>query len=158
MKLELSVQRAVAGAGPDDETLRSYVLASLPPERRQAELCIRIVDAAESAALNQRYRSKPGSTNVLSFPCDADVDGLALLGDLVICAPVVAQEADAQAKSEAAHWAHMVVHGVLHLLGYDHIGDHDAQIMESKERAILAGLGFPDPYIHQKDSEGASRH
>lgn len=154
--LDLCIQRAAArDAGPVDKDLRDYVLAALPPDYVDSELCIRIVDADESAALNQRYRGKAGPTNVLSFPCASGVPELNLLGDLVICAPVVAGEAQTQGKTEAAHWAHMVVHGVLHLLGYDHIGDHDALIMETRERAILARLGFPDPYSDENHSEGA---
>ncbi len=153
MKPEIAIQRA-ATASPTDEELKKYALAALAANLKVGELCIRIVDAQESADLNQSYRDKSGPTNVLSFPCDAQVDEFQLLGDLVICAPVVADEAKAQGKNETAHWAHMIVHGVLHLLGYDHIGDHEAVIMEAKERAILAGLGFADPYLSQKPDEG----
>lgn len=131
---------------PDDTLLRAAAEAALSGRRGRAELCIRIVDKAESAALNARYRGKSGPTNVLSFPCDAEVPESKPLGDLVICAPVVAAEAAEQGKSPEAHWTHLVVHGVLHLLGFDHIGDHDAEIMEAEERAILSRLGYPDPY------------
>lgn len=149
MNLELEVQRAAGVASaPDDEFLRRAAAAALEGRRADAELCLRIVDRGESAELNRRYRGKAGPTNVLSFPCDAQVPDLALLGDLVICAPVVAAEAEAQGKPAAAHWTHLVVHGVLHLLGFDHIGDHEAEIMEAEERAILARLGYPDPYHH----------
>jgi probable rRNA maturation factor len=112
------------------------------------EITIRIVEEAESAALNSQYRSKDGPTNVLAFPGDAaplpDVD--LPLGDLVVCAPVVLREAEAQGKPPEAHWAHMVVHGTLHLRGYDHGTDEEAGVMEARERELLAGLGFADPY------------
>jgi probable rRNA maturation factor len=99
------------------------------------------------AQLNQHYRGKPGPTNVLSFPADLPESlQLPLLGDIVICAPVVAREAVEQGKPAAAHWAHMAVHGALHLLGYDHICETEATEMEDLETAILATLGFPCPY------------
>jgi probable rRNA maturation factor len=112
-----------------------------------AELSIRIVDEAESAELNQSYRHKTGPTNILSFPCEVP-SGVPndLLGDLVICAPVVEREAREQGKLAEAHWAHMVVHGVLHLRGYDHLHDVEAEQMESMEIQILSGLGYPNPY------------
>ena len=110
--------------------------------RRRGELTLRIVGPGESRALNRRYRKKDKPTNVLSFPYDDP----GVLGDIVICAAVVRREAREQGKSAAAHWAHMVVHGVLHLLGFDHIRPADAKVMENRERAILARLSFPDPY------------
>lgn len=121
--------------------------AEAAAERENAEVAIRIVDEDESAELNQTYRHKAGPTNVLSFPFEVP-DGVPndLLGDLVICAPVVAREAQEQGKPLAAHWAHMVVHGVLHLQGYDHIDDAEAEAMEAKEIALLAALGFANPY------------
>jgi probable rRNA maturation factor len=106
-----------------------------------AELTIRVIGAAESRKLNRTWRGKDKPTNVLSFAADAPV-----LGDLAICAPVVAREAREQGKRAAAHWAHMVVHGVLHLLGYDHENDRDAARMEAREARILAQLGMPNPY------------
>lgn len=147
MSANVDVQRVVA-SGPDDAQLQGWVDTVLEHEQQaDAELTIRIVDAAESAELNQQYRHKNGPTNVLSFPfeCPPEVE-LNLLGDLVICAPVVAQQAQEQHKTEQAHWAHMVVHGTLHLLGYDHENADDAEIMESKEQAIMQSLGYPDPY------------
>ena len=112
-----------------------------------AELTIRIVDEAESAELNEGYRHKQGPTNVLSFPFEAPPGvALPLLGDIIICAPVVERQAAEQGKAPAAHWAHMVVHGCLHLLGHDHIEESEAQAMESLETDILSGLGYPDPY------------
>lgn len=108
------------------------------------QVAIRLVDADEGQALNREYRGKDYATNVLSFPYDTEPR---LLGDLVICHPVVAREAAAEGKSLAAHYAHLVVHGMLHLQGYDHeTSDEDAEIMESEERRILANLGYPDPY------------
>ena len=112
-----------------------------------AELTIRVVDEAESAELNEGYRHKQGPTNVLSFPFEAPPGvALPLLGDIIICAPVVERQAAEQGKAPAAHWAHMVVHGCLHLLGYDHIDETEAQEMESLETDLLSGLGYPDPY------------
>jgi probable rRNA maturation factor len=112
-----------------------------PRASQSAELTIRVVGAAESRRLNRTWRGKDKPTNVLSFQADAPV-----LGDLAICAPVVAREAREQGKAPAAHWAHMVVHGVLHLLGYDHENDRDAARMEAREAKILAQLGMPNPY------------
>lgn len=119
-----------------------------PPQDMPTELTLRIVDAAESRELNSTYRGKDKPTNVLSFPFEGPEDiPLALLGDLVICAPVVQQEAAEQNKAITAHWAHMVIHGTLHLLGYDHIEEQQAQQMEALEVQILASLGFADPYV-----------
>ncbi|HID49631.1 MAG TPA: rRNA maturation RNase YbeY [Chromatiales bacterium] len=149
MSAVVDVQRQVEG-GPSDENLRRWVEAVLATEGRTEplELTVRIVDAEEIAALNERYRHKTGPTNVLSFPFEAPpgVD-LNLLGDLVIAAPVVAGEARAQGKEETAHWAHLVVHGILHLLGYDHQEPARTEIMERREIRILRELGFPDPYV-----------
>lgn len=110
------------------------------------ELAVRLVDEHESAELNGQYREKPQATNVLSFPAGAELPGLFVLGDLVICMPVIEREAAAQHKSLDAHLCHMVVHGLLHLLGHDHIGDDEAETMEALERRILARLGHDDPY------------
>lgn len=112
-----------------------------------SELTIRIVDIEESHSLNHQYRGFDKPTNVLSFPFDAPPGiELNLLGDLVICAPIVEKEAKEQGKSQIAHWAHLVTHGTLHLLGYDHIEDDEAEVMEALETAILNSLGYPDPY------------
>lgn len=112
-----------------------------------AEVTVRLVSSEESQQLNQQYRDRPKPTNVLSFPFEAPA-GIAidLLGDLVICAEVVEQEASAQNKPLLHHWAHMTIHGSLHLLGYDHIDDEDARLMEEMEIAILAKLAIDDPY------------
>ena len=132
---------------PDEDSMRRWATAALRNERETAELSVRIVDEQESAALNQQYREKSGPTSVLSFPFDAVTpEPLPILGDLVICAPVVIREAKQQGKPAEAHWAHMCVHGVLHLLGYDHAGDRDAEVMEALETTILLDMGFPAPY------------
>jgi len=142
----ISVQRRVALAGiPAPATLRRWASAALEGAD-SGEITIRIVDEAESADLNGRFRGKPRATNVLSFPYGDGVSVEHALGDLVICAPVVAREALEQGKDARAHWAHMVVHGVLHLRGFDHEDDAPAEHMETREREILAALGFPDPY------------
>lgn len=136
---------------PDEKTIHQWVSAALSGRKDNAELSIRIVDEDESTELNQQYRSKQGPTNVLSFPADLpefiqESLQLPLLGDLVICAPVVESEARQQNKSSKAHWAHMLIHGSLHLIGYDHIDDKDAEKMEQLETKILASLHFPPPY------------
>ena len=144
----LDVQRATSATSlPSDEELASWAAAAVGNRKACAEISLRIVDEAESQALNHQYRGKDKPTNVLSFPADIPPElGLPLLGDLVICAKVVAREAEQQHKALRAHWAHMVVHGTLHLLGYDHIEDDEAEIMESLETRILAQLGISDPY------------
>lgn len=137
---------------PATRLLTGWCRAVLEQQKiRKASITIRLVDRRESATLNKRYRNKAGATNVLSFPAELPA-GLPLaalqheLGDLVICAPVVAREARAQYKTIQAHWAHMVVHGCLHLLGYDHIKKQDASTMEALEIKILGQLGFDNPY------------
>lgn len=148
MTLEVDVQIACDEDGlPAQPELKRWAEAAVGDYRAAAELTIRVVDEAESARLNSRFRQKPGPTNVLSFPFDAPpgVD-VPLLGDIVICAPVVRREAREQSKSESSHWAHMVVHGTLHLLGFDHDREQSAQEMEAMETRILASLGFGNPY------------
>ena len=149
MNLELDLQIALDLPGlPAKSDFRRWAEAALvgADYQKDAELTIRIVNEAESTALNETYRHKQGPTNVLSFPFEAppEVES-ALLGDIVICAPVVLREAVVQGKTPEAHWAHLVAHGVLHLLGYDH-DEAQAEAMESLEIRILAGLGYPDPY------------
>ena len=132
---------------PELSDLELWATAAVGEQREEAEISLLIVDEAEGAELNQQWRNKNGPTNVLSFPSDLPAElGLPLLGDLVICAPVVAKEALEQKKSLSSHWAHMVVHGTLHLLGFDHIDDDQAEEMESLETDILARIGYPDPY------------
>lgn len=137
----IHIQRAAPSAGiPSATSLRLWAVAARG--KTKGEITIRIVEADESQALNKVWRAKDKPTNVLSFP----MDEAAYLGDIVICAPVVAAEAIEQKKSAKAHWAHMVVHGVLHLLGHDHIIDAEAEKMERLERKLMATLGFDDPY------------
>ncbi len=123
---------------------------------KEGEVTIRITDEDEMRSLNNRWRNIDEPTNVLSFPLhDA---GAPLLGDIVICAPVLRREAVKQAKSLNAHWAHIIIHGILHLMGYDHMNEKDAEIMETKETALLQELGFPDPYLPEiAISPGESR-
>lgn len=144
------MQYGCARAGlPAPAALRRWVLAAVA-DMEAANIGLRVVDEAESAELNERYRHKTGPTNVLSFPYAAEPGGNPdFLGDLAICAPVIGREAAAAGKPEKAHWAHMVVHGILHLRGYDHIADQDARIMEARESEIMAALGFNDPYCSQ---------
>jgi probable rRNA maturation factor len=145
-RLRLALQCAAAGAGlPSRALLARWARAALAGlRRRRIELGVRIVGERESAALNARYRGRRGPTNVLSFEGDAPRG--ALLGDIVICAPLVRREARAQGKSERAHWAHLLVHGIMHLRGYDHHHQRQARVMEAREARVLARLGFPDPY------------
>ncbi|AFV00591.1 rRNA maturation RNase YbeY [Simiduia agarivorans] len=136
---------------PDQAQLERWVCAAIGARRKEAEVSLLIVDEAQGQALNRDYRGKDYPTNVLSFPADLPPElNLPLLGDLVVCAPVVAREATEQGKSETAHWAHMLVHGTLHLLGYDHIEDADADAMEALETEILLDLGFPAPYADRE--------
>lgn len=136
---------------PTAEQIEQWATAAVQPQSDEVEMTVRIVDEAESHALNLNYRGKDRPTNVLSFPfeCPDEVE-LPLLGDLVICRQVVEREAQEQNKPVMAHWAHMVVHGSLHLLGYDHIEDDEAEEMESLETQIMTGLGFADPYLSEK--------
>ena len=153
MNICIETQMACASEDiPDEDSMRHWVSAAMRDESATLELSVQIVDEQESAALNQQYRGKSGPTNVLSFPFDAVTpEPLPILGDLVICAPVVNREAIEQNKPAEAHWAHMCVHGVLHLLGYDHAGDSDAQVMEALETTILLDMGFPAPYSEEKE-------
>lgn len=132
---------------PKESPLRQPVSGSESQPELVGEVSIRIVDGPEMQSANLQWRSQNKTTNVLSFPADFPAEtGLKYYGDLLICAPVVHLESQQQGKSADAHWAHMVVHGMLHLQGYDHIDDHDATEMEQCEVAILAGLGFSNPY------------
>lgn len=159
MAIRVEVQNVVGMQGrtgaatdtiPDEAILRDWVAAALTGRRGQTELTLRIVDEVEIATLNATYRHTSGPTNVLSFPFEAPPGvPLPLLGDLVICAPVLEREARAQGKTLEAHWAHMVVHGCLHLLGHDHLCAGEAAVMETREIEILSTLGYPDPYVEQ---------
>ena len=148
VQLDVSVSYGLPRAGlPAAVSFRRWAAAAAQGRIKRADLAIRLVDAKEGRALNRHYRGKDYATNVLSFPVDLPPGvTLPLLGDLVICAPVVAKEALEQGKPLAAHYAHLTVHGVLHLLGLDHEDDREAEAMEQLERDILAGLGLPDPY------------
>lgn len=155
--LDIDIQRACKHSDhlPDDATLRQWLTEVFKTTGKkeatslltEAELSIRFVEPQESQGLNFEYRAKDSPTNVLSFPCElpADVD-IPLLGDIVVCTHVLKDEATAQSKTLTAHCAHIVIHGALHLLGYDHIEDADAQQMEALEINILNQLGFKNPY------------
>jgi probable rRNA maturation factor len=146
----LSIGYGVPRKGiPSAASFRLWTEAALrgAKRRKATELSIRIVDTDEGRTLNREYRGKDYATNVLSFPVELPPGvTLPLIGDLAICAPVVAREAKEQGKVARDHWAHMTVHGVLHLLGYDHIDDDEAEAMEALETRILAKLGIADPY------------
>lgn len=130
---------------PSENEIRQWLLASL--EKKNIRLTVRLVAEGEMGELNERYRHKKGPTNVLSFPFE-DPPGVHsdILGDIVICAPIVQREAREQKKTVSAHWAHMVIHGALHLQGYDHENEQDAIKMEALETRIMTQLGFPAPY------------
>lgn len=146
-RIELLVQRATSWRPlPEDGQFERWVRAALR-DHEAAELTIRIVDREESRRLNLRYRGRDAPTNVLSFPADLPAEvGINLLGDIVICAPLVGEEAREQGKDGQAHWAHLTIHGVLHLLDYDHQQATDAEVMESLEIALLESLGIANPY------------
>lgn len=147
--IELDLQVASSASNlPSHADFLAWCSLALRQRSNPSELTIRLVDAEEGLELNSTWRGKDYPTNVLSFAADIP-DGLLdipLLGDLVICVPVVAQEAAEQHKELAAHWAHLVIHGCLHLLGYDHIDETEAEEMESLERQLLAEIGHPNPY------------
>ncbi len=148
MKLRLRVDYASRAPAPSRAAIGRWARAALNGWRRPSvSLGVRVVNRAESARLNRRYRGRRKPTNVLAFPF-APPEGVHVdtLGDLVICAPVVNHEATDQGKETKAHWAHMVVHGILHLRGYDHHTRTEAVAMERRETAVLRRLGFPDPY------------
>ena len=147
--IELDLQNASSGQNlPSFEDFQTWCSLALRQRSGDSELTIRLVDEPEGRELNHTWRHKDYATNVLSFPAEIP-DGLLdipLLGDLVICVAVVEREAAEQDKTLTAHWAHLVIHGCLHLLGYDHIEDAEAEEMEQLERQLLAELGHPDPY------------
>ncbi|AOY87066.1 rRNA maturation RNase YbeY [Marinobacter salinus] len=146
-KLTVDFQNVYEGEGVPEETLFGTWAQTAWQGENPSEVTIRIVGALESQTLNHEYRGKDNPTNVLSFPFEAPAGiTVPLAGDLVICAPVVECEAREQHKDTMAHWAHMVVHGMLHLQGYDHIEDSDAEVMEALEVRLLAQLGFGNPY------------
>lgn len=149
MKIKINIQRAITIPEiPTDRKIRKWVKTALNDRGKDTELTVRIVDIDEGTQLNRRWRKARGPTNVLSFPAE-DVEQFVpgLLGDIVICAPVVNNESKQQNKPVEAHWAHMVIHGVLHLLGHEHDNSEDAEKMESIEIALLESLGFRNPYL-----------
>jgi probable rRNA maturation factor len=149
VNLHVDIQAASNEPAPEESDIRRWIAAALDGQstRDEVEITVRLVDAAEMSTLNESYRGKPGPTNVLSFPADLPGElALPLLGDIVICAPVVRAEAAEQGKHPEAHWAHMTIHGTLHLLGYDHLEEEEAATMEALESAILTGLNYRCPY------------
>lgn len=145
--LDLQIATSDSNDIPSQDKIQQWLTFIIPQFVNEAELTIRIVDEQESQYLNNLYRHKDKPTNVLSFPFESPVEmETPLLGDLVICKQIVQKEALEQNKSLESHWAHMIVHGCLHLLGYDHIDDNEAQEMESIEIDIMAALGFANPY------------
>jgi probable rRNA maturation factor len=149
VKLHVDIQTACSQPVPTDEDIHRWIAAALHGRTTQeeVEVSVRIVDSNEMARLNETYRGKTGATNVLSFPAGLPVElAIPLLGDIVICAPLVRAEAARQGKTEKAHWAHMAVHGTLHLLGFDHIEEEEAAIMEALESTILSELNYACPY------------
>lgn len=147
MSVHIDIENASTQSVPTNAEFENWIGAALATRRDDAELSLRIVDSDEMRELNYRYRGADYATNVLSFPADLPPElQLPHLGDIAICAAVVEREAREQHKTNTAHWAHMVVHGTLHLLGYDHIDPADAEIMEALEIDILHQLNFDDPY------------
>ncbi|CAJ1787323.1 Endoribonuclease YbeY [Aeromonas hydrophila] len=150
--LDLQLASASTDGLPSEAQLQGWLDGTILGFQQEAEVTVRIIDEAESNELNLTYRGKDKPTNVLSFPFEAPPGlELPLLGDLVICRQVVEHEAAEQGKPLMAHWAHMVVHGSLHLLGYDHIEDDEAEEMEALERDIMQELGFADPYLNDEE-------
>ncbi len=138
---------------PSAIKLKHWAEATLQDRTDRAEITLRLTDSEEMAKLNETFRQKKGPTNVLAFPLSmpkSDQVDFPLMGDVVICTDVVFSEAQKQSKTAEAHFAHMVVHGILHLLGYDHENAADACVMETEEVLIMKSLGFPDPYIEKK--------
>jgi probable rRNA maturation factor len=144
--IQFAVDKTLA---PKKTLIKKWAEFVLKNKTETAEITIRIVDIPEMTQLNSKYRKKSGATNVLSFPFhlteEIDLD-MPLLGDIVICAEVVNREAKEQQKTQEAHWAHMIIHGVFHLLGYDHETDDEAEIMEGLEIDMMHSLGFENPY------------
>ncbi|MBG6039566.1 rRNA maturation RNase YbeY [Proteus cibarius] len=150
--LDLQVASENTQGLPTEAQFMTWLEGVLPQFQPVSEVTIRIVDEAESHELNLTYRGKDRPTNVLSFPFEAPPEiELPLLGDLIICRQVVEKEAVEQSKTVEEHWAHMVIHGCLHLLGYDHIEDDEAEEMEGLETEILQNLGYADPYLIEKE-------
>jgi probable rRNA maturation factor len=148
MSLKIDIQN-VSGFDtlPDNKSIIKWAEQALDEEHKNAEISLRIVDLEEGQELNKEWRKKDSATNVLSFPVGEPIEHAPnLLGDIVICAPIVEQEANQQEKSVEAHWAHLIIHGILHLQGYDHETDDEAKVMENKEIHILKKIGYANPY------------
>lgn len=159
MNLLVDIQTASSETVPTDEDLHRWVSAALTGRvtQEQVEVSIKLVDEEEMTQLNETYRGKTGTTNVLTFPANLPAElGIPLLGDIVICAPVVRLEATQQGKSQSAHWAHMTIHGALHLLGYDHLEEEEATTMEALESTILKDLNYSCPYTPTQPCEYSS--
>lgn len=154
MTIHVAIQKeSNADFIPQNEQFIQWTNAALTKELADAEVTIRIVDEKEARDLNKQWRGKDYATNVLSFPIDEEIaDGTTLLGDIVICAPIVKQETEEQNKMIEAHWAHLVIHGILHLQGLDHENDAEANIMETKEISILSQFGYANPYENCHES------
>ena len=147
IKVQIDLQICTGLDGiPSEQAFQTWIAAACLSELPDLEQTIRIVDEVECAELNLQYRGKHGPTNVLSFPGDSEHLDYQYLGDLVLCAPVVEREAKEQGKETEAHWAHLVVHGMLHLQGFDHLDDAEAAEMEALEIKILSTLGYGNPY------------
>nr|WP_028874713.1 rRNA maturation RNase YbeY [Tepidiphilus margaritifer] len=146
-RLRLSYQRVCSAEVPPRAEVLRWARAAL--QKGEAQVTVRFVDAEEGRELNRRFRGKDYATNVLSFVYDVPEEA-GLMGDLVLCAPVVAREAAEQGKPLEAHYAHLIVHGMLHLQGYDHEDEAQAAEMEALERDVLGRLGFPDPYADEE--------
>ena len=148
INIKVNIQRATKlKSQPSNQRIRKWVKAALAGRIHQAEINLRVVGTREASRLNRKWRGKSGPTNVLSFPA-GEIPGLVpgFLGDIVVCAPVIAREAIQQGKSPGAHWAHVIIHGTLHLMGYDHIKPAEARKMERLEKKLLASLAIDDPY------------
>lgn len=144
---EIAIQRASEASGVPTDAFIERCARSAMADGTDAGVCLRIVDEDEGRALNRQWRQRDHATNVLSFPADLpEGAGPAFLGDIVLCAPVIEREAAGQGKRPADHWAHMIIHGILHLRGFDHISAAQARIMETREMQLLQELGISDPY------------
>jgi probable rRNA maturation factor len=147
VNLQVDIQKACAEPAPEEDDILRWIEAALQGQRDEAEVSVRLVNESEMAALNYQYRGQQKPTNVLAFPAQLPRDVQhPMLGDIVVCAAVVEREAAEQGKSATAHWAHMFVHGSLHLAGYDHVDNRDAEVMESLETTILKTLNYACPY------------
>lgn len=155
MKFKVDIQNVIDDDSfPDRFHIQRWVNETLDSEIDQAELCLRVVDAIEIQNLNLRFRHKDTPTNVLSFPAELPEELFKqkpFLGDIILCSEVIQREAEEQGKLLEAHWAHMIIHGILHLLGYDHIDDKDAETMEALEIKLLDKFGYTNPYQAVED-------